>query len=392
MPEIEDRVSVIAEGIERQADGGFSVSEEARLALDERYVWAMQLDEDGNVIWSDRMPKDLPRHFTASEIASFARWYLEDYPVKVWDTQEGLLVVGSPVGSVVQFSVAYQRSQMETILQWIPVSLGLNLAVILLVVLILGQRFNRSLAPIDEGIEQLARGERVSIKEKGVVKELASNLNQASGILQEQSERISRRDTARTEWIAGVSHDIRTPLTSMLSYAEFLRGKEMTAQEMEAFLDLVEGKAGQIRELTKQLVEWEGGIREEVEDIRILAEQLVVEWEEILEERFLLRIDLNGCGHLGGKLDIYGLRRVLDNLASNVEKYADPEKEVELTIWTEGKSLCLLQRNGIAQRQTFVGDSHRLGLENMRRVAGEGGVQVRRAEGQFEIQVELRIE
>ena len=51
MPEIEDRVSVIAEGIRQQADGGFSVSEQARTALDERYVWAMQLDDDGNVIW-----------------------------------------------------------------------------------------------------------------------------------------------------------------------------------------------------------------------------------------------------------------------------------------------------------------------------------------------------
>ena len=65
MPEIEDRVSVIAEGIRQQADGGFSVSEEARTALDERYVWAMQLDDDGNIIWGDRMPEDLPRHFTA---------------------------------------------------------------------------------------------------------------------------------------------------------------------------------------------------------------------------------------------------------------------------------------------------------------------------------------
>ena len=59
-PEIKDRVSVIAEGIRQQADGGFSVSEEARTALDERYVWAMQLDDDGNVIWGDRMPEDLP--------------------------------------------------------------------------------------------------------------------------------------------------------------------------------------------------------------------------------------------------------------------------------------------------------------------------------------------
>ena len=256
--------------------------------------------------------------------------------------------------------------------------IAVSLIFICLFLFLLGQRL-AYLKTIIQGIKELEANEmncRIPLEGEDELTRLAESIHYLAASQRERS----------------LSHDIRTPLTSMLSYAEFLRGKEMTAQEMEAFLDLVEGKAGQIRELTKQLVEWEGGIREEVEDIRILAEQLVVEWEEILEERFLLRIDLNGCGHLGGKLDIYGLRRVLDNLASNVEKYADPEKEVELTIWTEGKSLCLLQRNGIVQRQTFVGDSHRLGLENMRRVAGEGGVQVRRAEGQFEIQVELRIE
>lgn len=272
--------------------------------------------------------------------------------------------------------------------------IAVSLIFICLFLFLLGQRL-AYLKTIIQGIKDLEANEmncRIPLEGEDELTRLAESIHYLAASQREVARKERELQEEREAWIRSLSHDIRTPLTSMLSYAEFLRGKEMTAQEMEAFLDLVEGKAGQIRELTKQLVEWEGGIREEVEDIRILAEQLVVEWEEILEERFLLRIDLNGCGHLGGKLDIYGLRRVLDNLASNVEKYADPEKEVELTIWTEGKSLCLLQRNGIAQRQTFVGDSHRLGLENMRRVAGEGGVQVRRAEGQFEIQVELRIE
>lgn len=127
MPEIEDRVSVIAEGIRQQADGGFSVSEEARTALDERYIWAMQLDDDGNVIWGDRMPEDLPQHFTASEIASFSRWYLEDYPVYSWSDEDGLLVLASAPGSEWKYLMQSSTYMIEQATVWIPAVLILNL-------------------------------------------------------------------------------------------------------------------------------------------------------------------------------------------------------------------------------------------------------------------------
>ena len=68
-PRPEDRVEVIADGIERQTDGCFAVSAEARRAMEERYAWAMQLDDSGAVVWSDRMPENLPRQYTAGEIA-----------------------------------------------------------------------------------------------------------------------------------------------------------------------------------------------------------------------------------------------------------------------------------------------------------------------------------
>ena len=148
MPEIEDRVSVIADGIRQQADGGFSVSEEARTALDERYVWAMQLDDDGNVIWGDRMPEDLPRHCTASEIASFSRWYLEDYPVYSWSDEDGLLVLASAPDSEWKYLMQSSTYMIEQATVWIPAVLILNLLTALALALLLGWRMYLSLIHI----------------------------------------------------------------------------------------------------------------------------------------------------------------------------------------------------------------------------------------------------
>lgn len=61
--------------------------------------WAILIGEDGQVIWSLRNPADVPEQYSLTDVASFTRWYLNDYPVqcRIWD--DGLLVVGAPKGS-----------------------------------------------------------------------------------------------------------------------------------------------------------------------------------------------------------------------------------------------------------------------------------------------------
>ena len=46
--------------------------------LQEQSAWAMLLDEDGDVVWQQDLPENLPRSYTSAEVASFSRWYLED--------------------------------------------------------------------------------------------------------------------------------------------------------------------------------------------------------------------------------------------------------------------------------------------------------------------------
>ena len=116
-PVVKDRIRTIATGLVQQPDGTFTLSAEARQALDERYVWAMQLDDDGNVVWSDRLPKDMDKHYTSAQIAAFSRWYLHEYPVYVWGDDDGLLVLASPVGSEWKYPMTMNAQVMNDALR-----------------------------------------------------------------------------------------------------------------------------------------------------------------------------------------------------------------------------------------------------------------------------------
>ena len=210
-PVPEDHIRTIASGITREADG-FRVTPAARQALDARYVWAMQLDEGGDVIWSDGLPEEFEQHYTASQIAAFSRWYLHDYPVTVWSDDDGLLVLASPLDSEWKYPVTMSRMVMDAALRWLPMVFLGNILAALLLAAFLGWQLFGAIRPVARGINQLADGQSIALAERGLLGALSADLNSASRILSQQKALLDKRDRTRTQWIAGVSHDIRTPL------------------------------------------------------------------------------------------------------------------------------------------------------------------------------------
>ena len=80
----------------------------------------------------------------------------------------------------------------------------------------------RQLRAIAAGLDTIADGGTVELPTTGYAGELADAVNRASEQLRRRKEIIARRDDARTNWIAGVSHDVRTPLALILGWAEQL--------------------------------------------------------------------------------------------------------------------------------------------------------------------------
>lgn len=229
----EYNISEISDSLIKQK-GDFILSETGEDAIKERYQWAMLLDDGGTVIWSDDLPDDVPKSFTVSQVASFTRWYLNDYPVHVWRHTDGLLVLGSPKGSAWKLGMEMPEKVMANFPTWFFGGIILNCLTAVLLALLFGTHMSRSLRPIAKGIEDLAEKKPVELAESGILGDLAAGLNKASAQLKLQELKLQKRDNARTTWIAGVSHDIRTPLSMVMGYASQLEdNKYLTEEERE---------------------------------------------------------------------------------------------------------------------------------------------------------------
>lgn len=275
-------------------------------------------------------------------------------------------------------------------------SVSLTVSVIFFVVLFLilfGERLSY-IFTIIRGVDTLRRGEygyRLPIEGNNELTLLAEAINYLSETERAVKEKEKCLYEEREALIRTLSHDIRTPLTSVISYTELLSAKEnLTPQEWKDYLLLVRKKTDQIKGLTDILLD--GGKRntEFFEDARLLLLQVVGEFEETLEDSYPLEIDLGSCPVFSGRFDVEELRRVFDNLGSNIRKYADPCEKVFLTVQKNGQGVVISQKNTVKPcgEQT---ESYRMGMYSIQRIAHNygGHVAVRQDEKEFEIVITL---
>ena len=176
-----------------------------------------------------------------------------------------------------------------------------------------------------------------------------------------------------------------------MSYTELLSAKErIDEQEQRAYLALVGKKTAQIKQLTDILLD--GGRRnvEYFDHAKLLFEQLAGEFEEALEDAYALTVKLSLPPELTGSFDVGELRRIFDNLITNVQKYADPAKEVMLEIAQTDAGITLRQSNAI-RKESAAAESYQMGVYSMRRIAQNygGGVEITQTTETFEIRIIL---
>ena len=246
---------------------------------------------------------------------------------------------------------------------------------------------------ITAGVDALRNGHygnRVELVGNNELTELAEAVNYLSESEQSIKEREKRLYTEREELIRTLSHDIRTPLTSIMAYTELLTAKEDASEgDYREYLSLVSKKTAQIKELTDILLD--GGRREVecFEDARLLFEQLASEFEEELEEDFRLSVSLP-LNAFRGAYDTGELRRIFDNLISNIKKYADPAQEVALSVFQTDLGVTIRQTNAV-RKDKKPSESYKMGLNSIRRIAQNygGTVDLSEEDAKFEITVML---
>lgn len=215
-----------ADALQQTDDGGYCLPDAVSLELKNSNVWAIFIEnETKQVKWQTaNLPETIPLSYTLADIASLTRGYIDGYPTFTGETENGLIVLGYPKESF--WKHMYPSWDYEFIANFpktVLAVLAINAALIFLIYAEANSKLLKSIKPIVNGIQSLPMGEPVYIKEKGLLSELAMNINKTSEILQSQKNQLRRKETARANWIAGVSHDIRTPLSMVMGYAGQLR-------------------------------------------------------------------------------------------------------------------------------------------------------------------------
>lgn len=203
-------------------DGRYSLPEDLADTLAAQNIWAVFIEDDTKqTVWqTDNLPEGIPSSYTLSDISALTRGYLCDYPVFTGASEYGLLVLGYPKNSFWKHMwPSWDYQLIADLPKTILAVLVINAAAVFLIYTITNTRLFASVKPITNGIQTLPSGKPVHVPEKGLLSELAANINRTSEILQSQSYQLRRKETARANWIAGVSHDIRTPLSMIMGCA-----------------------------------------------------------------------------------------------------------------------------------------------------------------------------
>lgn len=301
----------------RLTDEGYVLSESMQIKLMEMNQWAMLLNENGNVIWSYRKPEELKESYSNSEIARMSKWYLKDYPVylRVWDDM--IMVVGIPKGSMWKYNIEYPVpwiEYMKKIWFWIVL---LDFLLILVLVFFFTRRWSKN------------------------------------------------REQVRIEWIAGISHDIRTPLSMVLGYSDTLRDSKNLTEEEQRQIAVIRHQSIVMKELVEDLnltsrleYSMQALCVEKVRPAAVLREAAAAFLSDAAEGTLEIEIEISKQAEgLWIKADKKLLIRALRNLFHNSMQHGRQQETmvISLCMWKERRWCCIsFSDNGVGYSQEVL--------------------------------------
>lgn len=197
---------------------------------------------------------------------------------------------------------------------------------------------------------------------------------------------VERMDSERAAWqansslITAISHDLRTPMTAMIGYLELLESGEYSDERQRAhFIKSAHAKAMELKDLTDELFKYflvfgssEIALEPETYDAGILLDQIIGEGLiELTAAGFDVRT-IKFEGECKIHVDALHLKRVFDNLLSNVRKYADISRPVVIISEMTGGRLSVCLSNGIDRSRSRV-ESTRIGLQTCAKIVSQLG-------------------
>ena len=210
-----------------------------------------------------------------------------------------------------------------------------------------------------EGTKRMSQGDlRSKVDEKyllGGFRDYAGHLNALADVAMEAARSQMRSERMKAELVTNVSHDIKTPLTSIINYVDLLQ-KAQSQEEAEAYLEVLSRQSQRLKKLIEDLMELSkastGNMNVELTrvDAGEAIHQALGEFSPKLEQAKLVPVFTAPAAPVYMKADGRLTWRVLSNLLSNAVKYAMPGTRLYVDLAEEGSRVRISLKNISAQQ------------------------------------------
>lgn len=208
---------------------------------------------------------------------------------------------------------------------------------------------------IGRGIERIAKGEvdyKIPLKGlRGGQREIAEKINTIGEGLDAAVEASMKNERLKTDLITNVSHDIKTPLTSIINYVDLLKRENFTDPKIRGYLDILEVKSQRLKTLTEDVVEASkvssGNISLEYMDINLteMIQQTSGEFAEKFSKRHLTEVLSIPKEPIVIHVDGRRMWRVLENIYNNAAKYAMEGTRIYADLGVEDQTVIFSLKN-----------------------------------------------
>ena len=248
-----------------------------------------------------------------------------------------------------------------------------GLPVVVVLILIFVPRIVKKFTDIKTGVARVKGGDlayKIPVEDdaqgvRGELDRLAADINDISEAAGLAVENELKNQRMKTELISNVSHDLKTPLTSMVSYVDLLKTEGLDSPNAPSYLEIIDEKTQRLRVLTEDLFEAakasSGAIPVNMEsiDLAALVSQSLGEMGEKLSAKGLdvivkNEIEDSSAHGVGVMADGQLLWRVIENLLSNVSKYALEGSRVYVNISSPEDSKVLLEIKNISASELNI--------------------------------------
>lgn len=343
-------------------DDKLYINNDGKNLIDKSNAWVQILDENNKEVYSYNKPEEIKDKHTPIDIINGYKYagglggtsqVLAGY--KEIDSTIYTYLIGYPSNMIGKYVFITDRNTMNGYIKYSLISI---IIVDFIIAIIFGYIFSKGLTKpvknIIDGVDHLYNGNyEIYFKEKGIYKNVFKKLNTLSNKLSDNELERKKIDKMRNEWIANISHDIKTPLSSIKGYAEFLeQDYDFSSEDIKAYAEIINNKSDYIKELvddlnlSMKLKNNKSILKKEKVNIVSLVKNSVI---DILNDSKYNEVDIRveySEDRIFIDIDKVLMQRVLNNLIYNALVHNDENISIVVSVYKSDNTYITISDNG----------------------------------------------